>query len=594
MQLPAALRPWSHLLSLFPHDIALTLGTLVHRLHAVVGPLRDDTMAGALDPDGIRGIAARGIYERLLISEWLLADEIPEEFDRRAAAREHLFYDRELEDPSAARESVALFDCGPEQIGAPRIVQLAALILLARRAEAASAQFRWGVLQDAGCRLRDGVNHAEVQNLVHARTSATVTPECIAAWQERSPAGVPSDQWVIGPQAGADTWPGFSFIAIEEALGLERDALLVTVQRKSRRATIEIELPRRNAVRARLLRDPFEQPIRSTVSTSSHAVSFKRQIRFTEDGRRVLGMLLDGNLGAFHVPNAPGTQAGRTRVFHIPGKHRLVAAEYLKKRFVVVTLLEDRIRLLNAPRGVGRGPLGSTADPGRQPVPVNNLGSFPRCVVRSRGRQGRVAIIYFLDGARQLFAADLEEWRIRCIDHGVRDFLLTDDRLIYLRHFDNQPAVLVEVDEHGRSARRATFEFASKQQTEVFFDSRHTWHGQRFGVVAMRGAQSIWYVVGHGTLERIEVPHAHRVRGLVWSSKPRYRGLVVIRPGNRALSLCHARGLAPLVTSSEPIAQVAVDPDSQNIAYVTSTGTLRVYSFHHRKMLLTVEPREER
>ena len=53
--------------------------------------MRSLAVAGDGEPDGYDGIASRGIYERLVTSEWLLADEEPDEFDRRAAMGEHTF-----------------------------------------------------------------------------------------------------------------------------------------------------------------------------------------------------------------------------------------------------------------------------------------------------------------------------------------------------------------------------------------------------------------------------------------------------------------------------------------------------------------------
>ena len=56
------------------------------------------------------------------------------------------FKDRARE---ANRLIIVLFDAGPLQLGAARLVHLALLILLARRAQEAGAELRWGILQNA-------------------------------------------------------------------------------------------------------------------------------------------------------------------------------------------------------------------------------------------------------------------------------------------------------------------------------------------------------------------------------------------------------------------------------------------------------------
>ena len=48
------------------------------------------------------------------------------------------------------RVSLAVFDSGPGQLGAPRVAQVAAWIALARRAAAAGLGFAWGVAPAGG------------------------------------------------------------------------------------------------------------------------------------------------------------------------------------------------------------------------------------------------------------------------------------------------------------------------------------------------------------------------------------------------------------------------------------------------------------
>ena len=48
------------------------------------------------------------------------------------------------------------------------------------------------------------------------------------------------------------------------------------------------------------------------------------------------------------------------------------------------------------------------------------------------------------------------------------------------------------------------------------------------------------------------------------------------------------------MTSTAPIVQVAVDPETGNVAYVTENRSLHVFSLAYRKMLVTIDQREKR
>jgi hypothetical protein len=144
-QLPPALAAWSASLAALDDTVAAALGPMLLRLDEMVG--RQGGIAGSDgEPDGFDGLARKGSPERLLIGEWLLAEEIPEEFLRRAAEGELLHLARaHRHDPPLGVVRV-LVDTGPDQLGAGRLVQLAALIVLHRRAVRIGAAVEIGVL----------------------------------------------------------------------------------------------------------------------------------------------------------------------------------------------------------------------------------------------------------------------------------------------------------------------------------------------------------------------------------------------------------------------------------------------------------------
>ena len=187
MQLPESLQPWRQWLTWFSPEHLPLFADLFGRLNPLLGPWRGRQQGGVPEPDGLGDLQRRGPYERLLSSEWLLAGEMPEEFMRRAVSGEHMFLAPQYRAQQASRLIVVLFDAGPLQLGAPRLVHLALLMLLARRAEEAGAELRWGILQDTP-RLYpfDGV--AQLKTLLAARSWQLVGEAHWQAWRDWLPA----------------------------------------------------------------------------------------------------------------------------------------------------------------------------------------------------------------------------------------------------------------------------------------------------------------------------------------------------------------------------------------------------------------------
>ena len=182
LELPPSLSPWAVLLQIFPHDLALAVAPLVQRLDAALGPQHNAHRSSG-EPDGFDGLARRGSPERLLLSEWLLAEEMPDEFLRRAASGEQAFLQMARREPAVARACVALFDAGPGQIGAPRLAQIAALVVLARRAMDASTPFFWGVLQHSAGALQQEITAHNVELFLAARSAHEASAETLRDWK---------------------------------------------------------------------------------------------------------------------------------------------------------------------------------------------------------------------------------------------------------------------------------------------------------------------------------------------------------------------------------------------------------------------------
>jgi hypothetical protein len=333
-----ALRPelasWATELDLFSGDVALALDGMCARLGVAIGPMRAPPQARDGEPDGFDGLGTRGLYERLMLSEWLLASEMPEEFDRRAAMGEHLFLKLARNQPEASRASVALFDSSASQLGTPRIVQIALLVTLARRAAARGARFAWGLLEQPESALFERIDTRSVRELLAARRASRLRSENVERWLDRmkQELGRDAEVWLIG---GVECiGRARNVITVRDTLEAQIDA--VHVQVSSRAAPLRevvLEMPE-SKLGARIVRDPFADAPPMRAIASAQPVS---NLVFSGNGVKLFARGANDTIIMVPVPNSPRAQPGRIRVFPTrgtvlaagsgPGKHNVLVRE---------------------------------------------------------------------------------------------------------------------------------------------------------------------------------------------------------------------------------------------------------------------------
>lgn len=344
IELPPALAPWSRELSIFPREMALALGPVVRRLASLIGSAIP-SRATSGEPDGFDGLARRGTYERLLHSEWLLADELPEEFARRAAMHEHLFMAVARQQLVQHPLAVALFDCGPSQIGTPRLAHIAALIVLARRAAAAEAAFRWGVLQSPDL-LFDDITTSNIQMFLESRTSMETMEVHVETWRtalerkESDNAPPVGELWLVGPprlsrfSGTRQQW----HLQIDDARDPERERLRAAVRHEARHdPPVLLDLPSRE-VCTRLIRDPFASRTPAPRGKRARRYKIVSNLLFDSSGRAVLGMSDSGNLVVQPFANSANAQtAPRPKFVTIRHGYPLAATWFNRSPIYAVT-----------------------------------------------------------------------------------------------------------------------------------------------------------------------------------------------------------------------------------------------------------------
>ena len=366
--LPPELAPWAPLLQALAEPLALEVGRLARRLDAAMGPLRPRIPRSGGEPDGYRGLSRRGPYDRLLLSEWALLDEAPDEFIRRAAEREHAFLQLDHRSPQQGVRCEAVFDAGPESLGSPRIVHVAMLIVLARRAQAADAEFSWRVAQRPE-RSFSGVDSGTIRYLLDSRTGAPfVAPK---------PEGPTVDErWFVGG-VGVRGEAGVICAVVSDVIDSGANEVSVSIERPGRMpATLDLELPPADR-RAQLVTDPTVRERAKIVDragdggkwrTLPEHVSGPRHVRFMYGTEQFAAAFGSGQVLVWSLAKVPNCRVPKAKIEEGLPPAGLIAFGYSHQATTSVVLQGDH--------GVGVFGRGISGRVPNAPRPVAGIGEL--------------------------------------------------------------------------------------------------------------------------------------------------------------------------------------------------------------------------
>lgn len=414
---------WGPALRELADDLQPSVVPWLEQLLRALGPPRKPRPRPEGEPDGSSGLARRGPYERLLISEWLLAEELPDEFLRRAATGEHLFVELARRDDVAGAGCLVVFDSGPAQLGAPRLAHVALLIALGRRATLGRMPFRWTTLAQlahvAASELPSDAGPTGVKALL-AQRAPTSDPTALAPFlatfaNEKTPldelwlVGAPPGHW-LAPSA-ASALPRPSCISIEEPVALGERALALTIDDRRGRKSLRLTLPD-DALAIRLLRDPYPpkpvaapppKPQTKPAPASDRIVSSPV---FAVNGAKLLAKLADGRVLALPVPNSARAVVGQAKLY-APRRGDVYAAAWTRRMLVTLSVDVERQEFhLWSPRG---HQLLEGWDQRSVPLPSDWIGSPGSRLQQLHALElPNHTRLFVLDGADQLFALGAE------------------------------------------------------------------------------------------------------------------------------------------------------------------------------------------
>ncbi|MCD4503878.1 hypothetical protein LQR30_07155 [Chromobacterium piscinae] len=584
--------PWHDCLSGFSAELAAELGELLRRLAPALGGYHDASRGDELAPQGLDDLRRRGPYEHLLASEWLLADEIPDEFLRRAASGEHLFLSPTPRERQADRRIVALFHAGNWQLGAPRLAHLALCILLDRRAKAAGGEFHWGSLQAPG-EWRIGAEPDELKRLLRARAYRNFDQPLYQEWHKNlSELPLVDECWLIGYPLDKQGLlaPQFTH-QVDIAPTLRGEALRVAIRDRRGERSLTLPLPSGDAGAA-LLQGRF-QPGQAIVQTETRRFSLRHAPLLSPNGRHV-AVSLQGGYAALMLPvSKPGQtskQKARQLQWHKAGC--LLAQAFTSKTLGAVVQHGAQLSCLQFPR-IGKVPLPPQAEFHASPGSAALLDaawlsgkSGGRLYLRDLSGN----LVYWESGR----SAETGPMRREC--DGVLALCQIDAvSLLYARSQDGQ----LRLGRLDASPGRKTAEAAPG--IPCLADSRVLLHAlpqdRRFAcaVLAHGGEPETWRLHAGGAGGAIDgrecrLPPGWRAIGVQLTDKPR---LLLVHDKQNQIALLDEDKILPLHQTASPIVRLSYTPSCAGIALLTEQRELIVYSLSARAVILHLQNQTE-
>lgn len=594
VKLPDPLLDWHQWLDWFRPELAPAVADLLRQLSPFMGVPRAQLQAGRTVFEGLGDIQRRGSYARLLGTEWLLAEEAPDEFLRRAASGEHLFLTPERHTPRSDRLLVALFDAGPLQLGAARLMHMALWILLARRAQLAGCELRWGLLQQAPA-LHGADTPRQLQRLLKARSYLGVSAEHLRAWQEHleTELALPmAECWLVGANATSAADLHLSSHRVSSRPSLDHRRLEVRFQEAASQRQLSLDLPP-DEHGAALLKGKFLSDTAPRQKATQHRLSKTLAPLLAWDGSRVAVPLLDGP-GALllALPREDATAVKQRH--HNWGSNELpLSAVIMGKTLGALFSSAENLRFWQCPG------LTSSARP-------------PRDILHAPPGLGRwLPSAWLTQKARQQFLLlDLEgnlvgwqSWLVATEKES--ETVVLDRNVIALAQISNTACVYLCREDELISVRRISWMGAEKKHhelgrisnvTEALIGGGIRWN-QAFGGCALRlgnGPAECWRVFppqgGINAMQAFEItlPSGATAHGL-FAEDNHPAALVTLEADRKTLALHSLEGKETLHVCSSPVSKLSVCTQRGITALITQDRTLLVYSVMERALKLNMD-----
>ena len=594
MNLPPSLAQWARHLKIFPEEVSLALGPIIQRVSMLIGSPQPRLNEKEGEPDGFDGLNRRGTYERLLLSEWMLADELEDEFMRRAVMGEHLFLNRAHSSPVGTRASLALFDAGPSQLGSPRIAHIAALIVLANRADSANSTFSWGVLQQPGTPAFRDVNAGNILTLLEARSHREVSDTQVAAWEEQLAtwSGL-YDVWLIGGKrlSRIQTEKRSSRLYVEDVLEPDRRELRLSCNSASGFSSeVILELPKNN-VSTRILRDPFAASV-PEIQKAAASTYPGSELLFDMTGTKLFTRTEKWAVTAFNVPNSPRAGTAKPRRYHTRKWQSVCAVGKVGRAIALISPEERFVHLEYCKQAPIKLRPGDYAGYNSKVffTPSSDDGPLMPCFSLPWGEE-----IAAVDGAGSLFRFSRLQGKPKSIGSkplsGTVHLIATDvlavnvwnSRLVYVgREWPGDQFCIVSTE--NEISKKTLLE--QKALRAFFGPPSRIGHHPDFGLLALEQTDSQWVVISDKGTKVVINPNGAKVFGVLVELRSRFEpGLLSLEDDLQTVTLNGPDWRQQIFRAHARVEHIALCQRADYIAYSTVDGEIVIYSVNHRAAL---------
>lgn len=595
MNLPPSLAKWAGYLNIFPDEVSLALLPIMQRVSMLLGASHPRPNEKEGEPDGFDGLNRRGTYERLLLSEWMLADELEDEFMRRAVMGEHLFLNRAHSSPVGTRASLALFDAGPSQLGSPRIAHIAALIVLANRAGSAASSFYWGVLQQPEKPAYREVNAGTIKTFLEARSQYEVSDKDVAGWEQQLAkwSGF-DDVWLIGGKrlSRIQTEKRSSRLYVEDILepGIRQLALSGNSASGSSLEVV-LELPD-NKISTRILRDPFAAAVPQIEKTTSGNYT-GAGLLFDMSGMKLFTRTAKWSVSAFNVPNSPRAGTGPPKSYHTRAWRSVGAVGRVGRAIALISADGRFVHLEYCRQGRTKLPPGNYTSQNSDVffAPTADDGPLMPCFSLPWGE------IAALDGAGSLFRFSQEATEsflvrplagtVHLVATNVLAVNVLNSRLVYVgREWPDNEFRIVSIG--NEISRNTPIEGTARS---AFFGPPSLLAHPEFGLLALEQTETQWVVISGRAQKTLVKPDGAKVVGVLvderFSKEP---GLMALEDDSQTVTLNGQNSRHEIFRAHAPVAHIAVCQHAPYIAYATVNGEVVIYSVRHQADLCRYLP----
>lgn len=604
MQLPAALKPWREWLDWFSDDLSATMGEMLLRLQALISQQQKIRGTDSTSFAGLDTLKSRGSYERLLLSEWALADEFPDEFTRRATAGEHLFLSPSEQTDSGVKIIIALFDAGPLQQGAPRLAHLALWVLLHRRATVLGAVFYWGIIQNPG-ELSSEHGASALNTLLRARCFIPVEAAHYQQWQlwlEKQNFSK-AECWNVSHDHHVLTFlPTAHRLTVRRELG--KRTLSVTLAAGTKSSVAELPIPK-NELAMRLLRGEFvTRANEKTHLSTKHNFSLQQPPLFSADGRHIAVALLQPSVLIYRVPETPDQKPRSPTINTWSSQQQMVSGIQNGKRFAAILLDGEKLTFWQLPG------FGSTRRA------ENDIWKITPGTAQWRAgfflQRQKDPGIYLLDSANTLLLWTKSAQRSSThaspsiIQKNVIAAAQVESNFLIFAYYQGQNTIAISSEGTDRTTPYYVLPY-KEMPTRILFGGGQAWRNGR-GQWAVNvsteqhkitGNQRWLMYQGDGqspnfSSEEIVINIAYKIMGIVKDTfEDRQQiSLIASAPNGRDILLISPSHQEVLLTLPSKLANITVNAGSRHVAIVTQERQLFIYSVAHRTLLLSSQSME--